>query len=82
MFVFVAVDTIIFCHTKKLKKTGKAIFVWYPKERGYLKIIRDENEVLTDDELVFVRNLLKKSKHVCLYIRTEFPRGFSLLNHV
>ena len=27
-------------------------------------------------ELVVARNFLKKSKHVCLYIRKEFRRGF------
>ena len=48
----------------------------YPKERGDLKIIHDENDVLTDDELVAARNFLKKSKLACLYIRIEFPRGF------
>ena len=53
-----------------------AIFVWYPKERGDLKTIHDENDVLTDDELVVVRELLQKSKHACLYIRSEYPRGF------
>ena len=53
-----------------------AIFVWYPKEWGDLKTIHDENDVLTDDELVVVRELLQKSKHACLYIRNEYPRGF------
>ena len=65
---------------KNLRRQAKAIFVWYPKERGGLKMIHNENDVLTDDELVVVRGLLKKSKHACLYIRNEFPRGFKLLN--
>ena len=39
-------------------------------------MIHDENDVLTDDELVVARNFSKKSKHACLYIRNEFPRGF------
>ena len=55
--------------SKKLRRQAKAIFVWYPKERGDLKMIHDENDVLTDDELVVARNFLKKSKHACLYIR-------------
>ena len=50
--------------------------MWYPKERGDLKMIHDENDVLTDDELVVARNFLKKSKHGCLYIRNEFSCGF------
>ena len=57
---------------KNLRRQSKAIFVWCPKERADLKTIPDENDVLTDDELVVVR----KSKHACLYIRNEFPRGF------
>ena len=67
---------------KDLKRQAKAIFVWYPKERADLKMMHDENDVVTDDELVVAKNFLKKSKHACLYIRTEFPRGFRLLNHI
>ena len=59
-----------------------AIFVWYPKERTDLKMIHDQNVVLTGYELVVVRNFLKKSKHACLYIRNEFRHGFRMLNHV
>ena len=61
-----------------MREQANAIFVWYP--RIDLKMIHDENDVLTDDELVAVRIFLKKSKHACLYIRNEFPRGFRLLN--
>ena len=66
---------------KKLRRQAKAVFLWYPKERADLKAIHDENDVLTDNKLVFVRRLLKKSKHACLYIQNEYPRGFRLLNH-
>ena len=37
---------------KNLRRQAKAIFVWYLKERGDLKAIHDENDVLTDNELV------------------------------
>ena len=67
---------------KNLREQTKAIFVWYPKARADLKMIHDENDVLTDDELVVARKFLKKSKHACLYIQNEFPRGFRLLNHI
>ena len=63
---------------KNLRRQAKAIFVWYPKERADLKMIHDENNVLTDDELVIVRGQLKESKHACLYIRNEHPCGFCL----
>ena len=46
-----------------------AIFVWYPKERADLKMIRDENNVLTDDESAIVTDFLRTSKHACLYIQ-------------
>ena len=41
---------------KKLRRQAKPIFVWYPKERADLKMIHDENNVLTDDELIIVRD--------------------------
>ena len=67
---------------KNLRRPSKAIFVWHPKERADLKTIHDENDVLTDNELVVSRDFLKKSKHACLYISNEFPRGFKLMNHI
>ena len=48
----------------------------YSKERGDLIMMHDENDVLTDDELVVARNFLKKSRHAGLYIRNEFSHGF------
>ena len=59
---------------KNLRRQAKAIFVWYPKERGDLKMIHDENDVLANDELAWT--FLKKSNHACLYMRNELPRGF------
>ena len=41
---------------KNLRRQAMTIFVWYPKERGDLKMIHDENDVLTDDELGVVRD--------------------------
>ena len=32
-------------------------------------MIHDENNVLMDDELVVIRDFLRKSKHACLYTR-------------
>ena len=54
--------------------------MWYPKETADLKVIHNENDVLTDDELVVVSGLLRKSKHACLYIQNEYPQGFRQLN--
>ena len=44
---------------KKLREQAKVIFVWYPKARIDLKMIHDENDMLTDDELVVARSFLK-----------------------
>ena len=43
-------------------------------------MIYEENDVLTDDELVAAREFLKSEKYGCLYIQNEFPCGFKLLN--
>ena len=67
---------------KNLWKQAKALFVWYPKERGDLKAIHDENDVLTDDKLVVARGLLRESRYECLYIWNKYPLGFRLLNNV
>ena len=72
-------DTVIFCHTKKLRRQAKAIIVWYLKERADLKMIHDENNVLTDDELIVVRYFLRKLKHAYLYIRNEHPHKFKIV---
>ena len=67
---------------KNLRRQAKAIFVWYPKERRDLKVIHEQNDVLTDNELIVARKFFKKSRYACLYIHNEFPRGFKLLNHI
>ena len=51
---------------KNLRRQAKAIFVWYPKERGDIKAIHEENYVLTDNELIVANKFLKKSKYGCL----------------
>lgn len=49
--------------TKNLRRQAKVILVWFPKERADLKMIHDEVNVLTDDELFIVMDVLKLSKH-------------------
>ena len=56
--------------------------MWYPKERADLKMIHDEINLLTDDELVTTRDFLRTPKHACLYIPNEHPRRFKVLGHV
>ena len=57
---------------KNLRIQAKAIFLWYPKERGNLRAIHEENNILTDDELVVARGILRESRHGCLYIGNLF----------
>ena len=50
---------------KNLRRQVKAIFVSYPKERADLKMIYDDtrymiHDVLTEDELVVLRGILRK----------------------
>ena len=55
---------------KKLREQAKAIYVWYPKARIDLKMIHDENDALTDGELVVVRDFFKKLK-ICMSTYTK-----------
>ena len=54
---------------KNLRRQAKAIFVWYPNERADLKAIHEENDVLTDNELIVARKLKKKNQNMdaCIY---------------
>ena len=67
---------------KKLREQAKDIFIWYPKARVDLKMMHDENDILTDNELIVARKFFKKLKYGCLYIRNEYPCGFKLLNDI
>ena len=54
---------------KNLRRQAKAIFVWYPNERADLKAIHEENDVLTNNELIVARKLKKKNQNMdaCIY---------------
>ena len=64
---------------KNLRRQAEAVFTRYPKERGDMRTIHEENDVLTNEELIVVKEHLKNVKQACLYIRNEYPRGFNLL---
>ena len=57
---------------KNLLKQANAVFVWYPKERADLKAIHDENDVLTDNELVVARNFLRESRYGIYIYKMNF----------
>ena len=65
------------------KKEGKEkSYLFGTQKRADLKMIHDENNMLTDGELVIARDLLKMSKHVCLCIRNGHPCQFKVLSHI
>ena len=42
-----------------LRRQANALYIWYPEEREDLKMIHDQNNALTDDELAIVRDFSK-----------------------
>ena len=71
--LFMVVDIVLCCHTKRFKKT----------DQGHFRVVsKGANDVLTNDKLVAARGTLRESRHGCLYIGNEHPRGFRLLNRV
>ena len=65
-----------------LRRQANAIYIWHPKERADLKMIHDQNNALTDDELAIVRDFSKSLKHTSLPIRNEHPRQFKVHNNL
>ena len=65
---------------KNLRRQKKQLFVWYPSEKSDLKTIDEETNLMTSDDLVSVKNQLKREKHACLYVRSRTSeRSFKVL---
>ena len=62
---------------KNVRRQCKMLFIWYPKERSDLKTIDEESNILEDWKPI--TDVLKSSKHACLYIRLEYPLGYRVL---
>ena len=43
-----------------------------------MRTIHEENDVLTNDELIVVKEYLKNTERPYLYIRNEYLRGFQI----
>ena len=65
---------------KNLRKQKKQLFAWYPSEKSDLKMIDEETNLMTSDDLVKIKERLKIKKHACLYVRLEHPRFFQVLD--
>ena len=64
---------------KNLRRQKKQLFVWYPSEKSDLKMIDEETNLMTHDDLASVKEKLKREKHACLYVRLGHPIGFEIL---
>ena len=64
---------------KNLRRQKKQLFCWYPSEKSDLKMIDEETNLMTSDDLVKIKEQLKSKKHACLYVRLEHPRTFQVL---
>ena len=58
---------------KNLRRQKKRHFVWYPSEKSELKMINEEMNLMTSEDLVKIKDQLKREKHACLYVRLEHP---------
>lgn len=56
---------------KNLRRQKKALFLWYLNERSDMRMIDEETNMIPDWS--DIKAELKKSKHVCLYVRLEHP---------
>ena len=59
-----------------IRRQAKMVYVWYPKHRKDWVTTHDENDVIEPEESEKVKNKLKRGKHTCLVMRTEYPRGY------
>ena len=64
---------------KNLRRQKKQLFVWYPSEKSDLKLVDEETNLMTSDDLTEIKEQLKSKKHACLYVRLEHPRTFQVL---
>ena len=57
------------------------LFVLYPSERSDLRMIDEETNLMTPNDVSKIREQLKSEKHACLYVRPEHPRSFQFSNN-
>ena len=64
---------------KNLRRQKKQLFLWYPSEKSDLKMVDEETNLMTSDDLAKIKKQLKNEKHACLYVRLEHPRMFKII---
>ena len=63
---------------KNLRRQKKQLFIWYPAEKSDLKLIDEETNLMTPEDLAKIKEQLKSEKHACLFVRLEHPRTFKV----
>ena len=56
---------------KNLRRQKKMLFTWYPSEKSDLKMIDEETNVMSPEDLAKIKDQLRREKHACLYVRLE-----------
>ena len=62
---------------KSLRRQKKQLFVWY--EKSDLKLVDEETNLMSSEDLSKIKEQLKKGKHACRYVRLQHPRSFQVL---
>ena len=66
---------------KNLRRQKKMLFLWHPDDKADLKTIDNETNIIDDDEeWKTIKKKLKDSKFGHLYLRSEHPRGYNVMN--
>ena len=64
---------------KNLRRQKKQLFVYCPSEKSDLKLVDEETNLMTSQDLAKIKEQLKREKHTCLFVRLEHPRTFTVL---
>ena len=59
---------------KNLRRQKKQLFIWYPSEKSDLKMVDEETNLMSLEDLAIIKEKLKREKHACLYVRLDHPR--------
>ena len=63
---------------KNLRRQKKQLFLWYPSEKSDLKLVDEETNLMSSEDLIKIKEQLKREKHACLYVRLEHPRMWQI----
>ena len=67
------INPVVHWYPKEPEKTSKTVIHLVPQRAQRFRLIHEENDVLTNEELPLAKAKLKDSKHACLFICVEYP---------